>query len=564
LIYLYYNRIHSTDDQYQYSFLRSIASHLLTSAHNFVDKEKLLGKNRCQVQELSLHHVIIPDIIGGTAVSGLASEHIQTEVLLLVLMLVVLFLNLQKSVLSIITGVGGQSSRNDKKGISEGLDTELGLTRDVLLGVLLEVLSGSDLEGTTTGDDGLVLKGVLDSSKTISDSILGLSNGVIIGSLDQDSAREWVLNTFNESVFVLTEGLLVDELGETKILLLDIVEGVEADTTAGERDSLTVSSLCSSNTDDTVSGEQFKGRRVNTLLVDDNEVLVGTLAELLLQIADLLNLLIGESALRGDKLLSLVSVGPEETGVDLGLFVFEGNIEAHDVAVLKAGRHVRVATTVIENETLDELGLSAHLVLHVHDFDHMEINGLVGTLNSLDSIDQDFGEWVSEVGMNLGVEGRGGNFNEKVTLDFALNVLLEFFKELESLNLGKFKTIDNDSGVDTVTEISFGLAHNLTNEKNVGGGTITSDIILSSGSTSNHSGSRVLDLHLMEQDATILGQFNLSRASNEHLNGTLRTEVGLKNFLKTFSGVNVDSKGSGLSDDVGLRVNHLQRTHSVF
>mmetsp|Transcript_903 Transcript_903/g.569 ORF Transcript_903/g.569 Transcript_903/m.569 type:complete len:422 (-) Transcript_903:70-1335(-) len=421
----------------------------------------------------------------------------------------------------------------------------------------MQVLSSSDLESTTTGKDSLVLDSVRDSSETISDSILSLSNGVIIGSLDQNGAREWVLNTFDESVFVLTKSLFVYKLGKTEILLCDIIQRVQAGTATSQRNSLTISSLCSSDTNDTVSGEEFKRGRVNTLLVDDNKVLVGTLAQFLLQITDLLNLIIGKSAFTGNKLLSLVGVAPEETGVDLSLFVFEGNIQAHNVAVLQAGRHVRVATTVIENETSDECRLGAHLVLHVHDFDHMEINWLVLTLDSLDGINDDFGQRIGKVGVDLGVQGGSSNIDEEVTLDITLNGLLEFFKELKSFDLSELKTVNNDSRVNTITEVSFSLTHDLTNEENIGGGTITSNIILSSGSTSDHSSSWVLDLHFVEKNATVLGQFDLSRASNEHLDGSLRTEVSLKNLLKTLSSIDVNSESSSLSDNISLGVDHL-------
>jgi hypothetical protein len=51
---------------------------------------------------------------------------------------------------------------------------------------------------------------------------------------------------------------------------------------------------------------------------------------------------------------------------------------------------------------------------------------------------------------------------------------------------------------------------------------------------------------------------------NLHLNGTLGSQVGLKNLLEAFSSVNVDTEGGGLSDDVGLCVDELKRSHDVF
>lgn len=48
-----------------------------------------------------------------------------------------------------------------------------------------------------------------------------------------------------------------------------------------------------------------------------------------------------------------------------------------------------------------------------------------------------------------------------------------------------------------------------------------------------------------------------------HLNGALGSQVGLKNLLEAFGGVNIDSEGGGLTDDVGLCVDELKRSHDV-
>ena len=102
------------------------------------------------------------------------------------------------------------------------------------------------------------MNGVGNSSETITDSISGLGNGVIIGSLDEDGAREGVLNTFDEGVLVFSEGLLVDNLGETQISLSHIVDRVELLTTAGEGNTLTISLLGAADTHDTSAGENFE------------------------------------------------------------------------------------------------------------------------------------------------------------------------------------------------------------------------------------------------------------------------------------------------------------------
>ena len=59
------------------------------------------------------------------------------------------------------------------------------------------------------------------------------------------------------------------------------------------------------------------------------------------------------------------------------------------------------------------------------------------------------------------------------------------------------------------------LTHELTNEEDISCSTITDNIILSSCCTTDHSSSWVLDLHLMEENSSVLGQFYLACATDE-------------------------------------------------
>lgn len=421
---------------------------------------------------------------------------------------------------------------------------------------------GSDFERSSTGEDGLIFDGVRDSTESISDSILGLSDGVIVRSLDEDGAREGVLNTFNESVLIISESLLVNLLGETEVFFGEVIYRVKLVTTASEGDSLSVSLLASADSDNSVTSKELKRRRVNTLLVDNNEVFAVFLsADLSLEVDNLLDLVVSELSLGGNKFLTVISVGPEEARVDFGLLVFERDVQAHDVTVLKAGGHVGVTTTVIEDKTLNELGLSRHLVLHVHEFDHVEIETVV-TLDSADSVDDNFSQWDSESRVNLGLEGSVADFDKELTGDLLLD--LEGLEELEALGLSELHTVDEDSRVNSFSKESLSLSHDFSSEENVGGGTISSDIILSGSGTTNHRGSGVLDLHLVEEDSSILGQFNLSSTTDEHLNGSLRSEVGLENLLESLGGVDVDTESGTLADLIGLSVDELKSRHILF
>ena len=131
-------------------------------------------------------------------------------------------------------------------------------------------------------------------------------------------------------------------------------------------------------------------------------------------------------------------------------------------------------------------------MLHVHDFDHMEINWLLWDLDTFDGIDNNFSQWICESRNNLSVQRSARNFDQEVTGHFLLDC--KCFQEAEGLLFGKLITIHNVSWVHSLTDDLLSLAHQFTNEEDIGCSSISDDIVLSSGSTPNHSGSGVLDL----------------------------------------------------------------------
>lgn len=63
---------------------------------------------------------------------------------------------------------------------------------------------------------------------------------------------------------------------------------------ASERNSFSISALGSSDADNVVAGEDFEGGRINTLLVNHDEVFVGAVAEALLKLHNLVDSIISE------------------------------------------------------------------------------------------------------------------------------------------------------------------------------------------------------------------------------------------------------------------------------
>lgn len=153
------------------------------------------------------------------------------------------------------------------------MNTKLDFTLSLGLGELHQVLTSRDLKGTSSSNEDLILNGVLDSTKSVTDGLLGLSDRIVIRTLDQNSAGEGVLDLLDESVFIITKNLLVYLTSKTEIVFGQVIDGIDLSSSASQGDSLTISLLASSDTNDTIVGEHFEGWGINTLLVDHNEVL---------------------------------------------------------------------------------------------------------------------------------------------------------------------------------------------------------------------------------------------------------------------------------------------------
>lgn len=191
----------------------------------------------------------------------------------------------------------GESTRHNKQSFSKAVYTNLYFAADLLSSELIQVFGARNFESAGTGQHALILNSVDDCTETIADRVSCLGDRIIVGSLDKNRAGEGVLNSLDECVLVLSESLLVDYFGKTEISLSHIVDGVELLTAACEGDSLTISLLAATDAENSSTRQNFKRGRVNTFLVNDDEVLVGALAKLFFEVDDLADSIVGELAL---------------------------------------------------------------------------------------------------------------------------------------------------------------------------------------------------------------------------------------------------------------------------
>ena len=217
---------------------------------------------------------------------------------------------------------------------------------------------------------------------------------MLVGSFDQDGAGSGVLDSRNEGVLFLSQDVLLNEVSIAQVCFGEFFDRVDCGSPAGEDDPLHIPLFGSSEGHDACVGEDLKANGVDPLFVYDHKALVIAFADFVLQLNYLLAPLIGESSLAFGHFVPVASVGEEELGVDLGLFVFERNVAGEDVAVFKALWHIRVSGPMVEDQPLDQLSVAGQPVDHVHDLDHVQVDGLIGDPDDINCVHHDIHQLV--------------------------------------------------------------------------------------------------------------------------------------------------------------------------
>jgi len=158
------------------------------------------------------------------------------------------------------------------------------------------MLRAWNFEWSSTWENTFILDCICNCTKSITNSISCLSNRIIVWSLNKNCAGERIINTFNESIFVFTEHLLINNSSKSKVSLSDIINWIKHLTTASKRNTFTISLFGTTDSNNSSSGEYFKWGWINTFLINNNKVLVGTFAKFFFELNNLTNFVIGKSA----------------------------------------------------------------------------------------------------------------------------------------------------------------------------------------------------------------------------------------------------------------------------
>ena len=106
---------------------------------------------------------------------------------------------------------------------------------------------------------------------------------------------------------------------------------------------------------------------------------------------------------------------------------------------------------MIKDQTFNKFGIWGKFMDHVHDFDHVQIDGFVWDFDDIDSINDDVNKLVGEVWMKFTAEWGSGNTYEKWFL-YGLFLDFELFQKLEWFFSGEFVALSDDSGVDLLND----------------------------------------------------------------------------------------------------------------
>jgi hypothetical protein len=254
------------------------------------------------------------------------------------------------------------------------LDTQFGFALDSLT-ILQQMHIRCNFKGPCTWHHTLIIIDILNRPQPIPDGILNHRNSMLVGPLNQNGAAPGVLHSLNKRVFLFAEGHFVDLIGIAQIVFSELLDGVDGAATAGEDDSFHVSALGPPKCDDVLFGEGFQADWVHSLLVDNDEGFVVAVADFFLKGDDLLAALVGEFPLASGEFFSVFGIAEEELRVDFGLLIFKTDIAGEDIAIRKSLGHIWMPSTMIQHQTLHKLGVSRQLVLHMHDLNHMQVNG---------------------------------------------------------------------------------------------------------------------------------------------------------------------------------------------
>lgn len=215
------------------------------------------------------------------------------------------------------------------------------------LAVFVEVKTASDFKRACAWDYCLIVINILNCPEAIASGFLDHGDGVLVGASDENGARSRVLDSRNESILLFSQNVLLNQISISQIVFCKFFNRVDSVTSAGQHNSLHVSSFSSPQCQNSSVGKHLQANRVDSLLVDDDKALVVAFADFVLELNDLLTSLVSEPAFALSHFVPVGSIREEELRINFGLFVLKGDVACENVAIFETLRHVGVPSSMV-------------------------------------------------------------------------------------------------------------------------------------------------------------------------------------------------------------------------
>lgn len=515
---------------------KKLCSLVLLGCNDIIDFEDHFDDLRCKLELLLLRHDRLEDALLEHVV-GAEGHGIDTDegVLLLNLHL----LDLAYIFDRVETRVLSQRHGDLLESVSEGSHGVLLDTVD-LVSSLGDLDGASELSGTTTANDVLVLDHVTDDAESIEEAALGLITNGAGTTTDENGDSLRVLALLDQKHLLVrgTEGVFLDDTGLTELIGRDLLETGDDASTSCNSEQLNLDTTNPTDSREVVVHEQMVSLVIETPLAKHD---VGT------GVLDLGDHISEVLLLHLIQLLVVLSRLDFETVLGLGLRGLERAGEDQNLSVVDLLLHLRVREVLIENDTLNELRVGKGATSLGNNLDEVEVDILTLDVGDVENgLDGKISEMVLALRHDLGAESSHGAFSQVlVVILLDVDLLLDLLEPVDSNLARLLETICNLERVNALVKQLLGLLEDGASKHNNTGSAVTDLVILRSRKLDEELGSLMMDLqgkrvsnlkqiffstylHLFKNGGAIIGDDDFTIGRHEHLVHTLGTERGLE------------------------------------
>jgi hypothetical protein len=432
------------------------------------------------------------------------------------------------------SGVLSESHWDLLESVGESADGILFNSID-LISLLGNLDGASELSGTTSSNYVVILDHVSDDADGIEEASLGLVTNRAGSTSDQHGDGLGVLAFLNEENLIVrgTERELLDNSSLSELLWGNLFESWDDSSSGGDSQELDLDSSNPSDSWKFIMHEKMVGLVIETPLAE-HDVGSGVLA--------LLNHVHEVLLLHIIQLLVVCGTLNLKTMLRLWLWWFEWASQDQYLGVLNFLVHLWVREVLVQNDSLDELGIFKSSSCLGHDLDEVKVDVLslkVGDMQN--GLESQVGVVSLALRDNLGSKS-GHCALSKILMVVLGNIylLLNLVQLLHCNLAGGLKAVSDLQWVDTLIEKLLGLLEDGASEDHNSGSSISDLIVLGCGKLYQKSGGLMMDLHLLEDGGTIVGDDDLSVWRNQHLVHTLWTEGSLKEGSNSSGGQDVN------------------------